>query len=437
MDIWQLLIDIEGLSPWLDNRDLYNASCCSKGSMILLRQIQRARVAPYQVHHIMDSRVEEVVIKSWAGARTTELLERLPRLTSVAFEDGAITSANHLDIARVLRAKKDLKVLSLRRVFCGIIIRDCLANITTLTINNFINLRMPPAKTNFAMGLVEAKNLTSLNLANNGFLPPNVADLLCDLKNVTTIKRLNMSHNSFGAVGGFALAAAIRKWPHLEDLAMESTKLMNDQAAEMGASLQYTPRLRTLRLASNWLGSQGILGIAAGLRHTPQIELLDISGNSIGGDGVNQILDGLEGVPLRTLIMKKVLAIQTTLVIDTPTRLTTMVLSENWLVINRRPTWLQRTPLLQTLHLDNNGIDDYGASELARTLDCVTMLQELDIHGNGIRDVGALALIAVLERLPRMRRLDLSWNNIKEPEVVALRVTTFAVDVSKNPLGKE
>lgn len=73
---------------------------------------------------------------------------------------------------------------------------------------------------------------------------------------------------------------------------------------------------------------------------------------------------------------------------------------------------LQRSPVLQCLHLDNNALTDYSADLAADLLMGCRTLYRLSLSWNGIGPAGAQRLLEALKQCPHVSCLDLDGNNI-------------------------
>jgi len=73
---------------------------------------------------------------------------------------------------------------------------------------------------------------------------------------------------------------------------------------------------------------------------------------------------------------------------------------------------LQKSPLLEELSLNDNGIGDAGVQLLAKKLGCLQHLRKLDLHDNEIGDAGAQALAICLSTMTALEKLLLNENAI-------------------------
>ena len=74
---------------------------------------------------------------------------------------------------------------------------------------------------------------------------------------------------------------------------------------------------------------------------------------------------------------------------------------------------------LTRLDISGCGLDDLGATAIARSLVNLPALEILSLDSNPIGDLGYHAIVFPLKRLTRLRRLDIFYTDIRVRDAVA------------------
>ena len=197
------------------------------------------------------------------------------------------------------------------------------------------------------------------------------------------------------------------------------------------------PRLTSLELSGNCLGEAGACSLAAVLAKLPELRSLDLSENPLGDAGLGVIAAALRFVPKLTSISLRcttgvttegAIAISQALV--ALRHLHSLDLSENELGsldesglhphLRLLTQAISSMPLLETLKLQRNFIDETSSSHLVSALVNTQKLRFFDYSRNSLGDAGATSLAVVLGSLPLLDTLLLSHNSIGVAGAVAI-----------------
>lgn len=215
---------------------------------------------------------------------------------------------------------------------------------------------------------------------------------------------LVLSATGIGAVGGIALAAALRsKTSTLSSVSLNwNEELGDDGAAAIGNALVSNVALRELRLARCSIGDTGAARLGIGLQgRSSALHTLELEGNVIGPAGAQAL-----GTALKT-----------------NAGLDSLGLALNPLGANGAAALalgLRHNTNLTSLNLAGCELGDDGAEALALALRGNEVLRSLNLQDNGIGRRGGAALASMLRINRALRHVNLRLNQLGEVSATAL-----------------
>ncbi len=250
------------------------------------------------------------------------------------------------------------------------------------------------------VGRLRVFDLTCNNLGDEGVAAIVDAFLACGAAATTKLQRLSLEGNGFGWIGGTKLAKLISRSPHLRSLEISRNPIQSSSAAAaIGNAIKSgcAPELRELSVAECKLGADGATTLFSPLcQARTTLRILRAGQNAVG---VIAVLDSV-----RTC-----------------------------------------GRVIQELYLNEGGIGEAGAKELARALVSAIELQVLDISYNAeMGQTGATAVLKTLGQPGRrpMERIFLQHCNAgnagaKALAKVIIDVGCEFVDISGNVVSAE
>ena len=215
---------------------------------------------------------------------------------------------------------------------------------------------------------------------------------------------LALGATGLGAIGGIALAAALRsKTSRLLSVSLNwNEQLGDDGAAAIGNALVGNVALRELGLARCGISDAGAARLGLGLQgRSSVLHTLELEGNAIGPAGAQALGTALE---------------------------TNMGLDSLGLALNHLGAdgaaalalGLRRNANLTSLNLAGCELGDDGAVALALALRSNEVLRDLNLQNNGIGSRGGAAIASMLRINRSLRRLNLRLNQLGEASATTL-----------------
>lgn len=244
------------------------------------------------------------------------------------------------------------------------------------------------------------------------------------------LRELDLSDNALGEKGLRAAAASLR-CPKLQTLRLRNVGCSTHACRALAELLPAPQQLVELELANNMTGDDGALALASLLGKARRLERLTVVSSRVGAEGGIALSEALvaAGAPLRFIDLH-----------DNPLSIAASDALSSLLEAARAS--------LETVRLDDVGVEDSGAAALARalagaerlaelrlslneaaaeaaealeeTLPTLGALETLEIRESELGDDGARAVARGLAALRRLRALDASANELSGTGSIAL-----------------
>ena len=285
-------------------------------------------------------------------------------------------------LASVVNVASSLKVLDVRgNKLKGEAIRKLLKAVamsTTITQRGLAANDLGGAGTALVTSALEKNNfVTHLDLRQNDMAVDGATHLASLLERPQCVlKNLCLFGNRLGAEGTIALASGITRNRSLETLVLGNNMFTNRACATLGSAFQRNDTIKHLDLRSNGISIQGLVSLAPGFA---RLQSLALSSNPLGSESADVLVktfvrsDEIKSLDLWSCNLQDHGGIRLSGLIAASTSLTELNLAEN-------------------------GIEDSGASAIAKAIMHPSKsLCVLDLTGNQIGNAGATELIEAAE----------------------------------------
>ncbi|XP_078288260.1 NACHT, LRR and PYD domains-containing protein 3-like [Rhinoraja longicauda] len=276
--------------------------------------------------------------------------------------------------------------------------------------------------------------IQTLGLTNFGLTGSGADDLVSALNTNTSLTELELGGNNLGDFGVKCVSAALgNPVCKIQRLELDSVGLTYSGAKDLASALRANPSLKELKLSANKLGDSGVKQVSAALRNP------DCKIQRLGLDSVGLTYSGAEDLASA---------------LSTNSSLTELIIGDNALGDSgvKLVSAALRKPdcKIQKLGLNNVGLTNSGAEDLASNLSTNTSLTELHLADNnlgdsgvklvsaalgksdckiqilglrtvGLTDSGAEDLASTLSTNPSLTELNLGYNSFTDLSVPALR----------------
>ena len=254
-----------------------------------------------------------------------------------------------------------------------------------------------------AKGLSQNKTLQVLDLSKNTIDRLGASYLADALAQNTGLRSLNLEGTMTGfeayeAVGKIAKGLSQNKTLQVLDLSKNTIDRLG--ASYLADALAQNTGLGRLSLEGTMTGFEAyeaVGKIAKGLSQNKTLQVLDLSKNTICSLGASYLADALaQNTGLGRLSLEG-----------------TMTGYETYEAVGKIAKAMSKNKTLQSLDLNNNELEDLGASYLAHALSQNTALLSLDLGDNQIGDDGARDLEKALRQNTTLLRMILTGNIIE------------------------
>ncbi|XP_072892145.1 NACHT, LRR and PYD domains-containing protein 3-like [Hemitrygon akajei] len=222
--------------------------------------------------------------------------------------------------------------------------------------------------------------------------------------------------------GAEDLGSALSTNPSLTELNLSDNKLGDSGVKLVSAALRNPEcKIQKLVLARVGLTDSGAEDLASALSTNPSLTELDLSGNKLGDSGVKLVSAALrdpeckiQKLGLNNVGLTDSGAEDLASALSTNPSLTDLNLSDNKLGDSgvKLVSAALRNPecKIQKLGLDNVGLTDSGADDFASALSTNPSLTELNLASNSLTDGSVPALRRLILTLPSLKLIGLDWN---------------------------
>ena len=233
----------------------------------------------------------------------------------------------------------------------------------------------------------------------------NIARVIKDNKH---LKVLRLDNNDFSSSNTFRIAEALNKHTNLRELTINNTGCTADHIIAM---ITNNLLLEILDIGDNKLKPEGISHISKALMKLSHLKLLGLYGNEITDDVADDIAEVICKLPVLENLQLNNNAFGT-------------------VGIQAICKSLQHNGALKYLQLDNVGITEEVANDIAVVIDSNPLLDYLYLGGSRLQNVGALTILKSLKDKQHFKALGLDSNCISQDVEVLDYITKF---VTSNP----
>lgn len=267
---------------------------------------------------------------------------------------------------------------------------------------------VPKALEEFSNSLSQASNLNILNLSDNAFGPAGAKAISGLLSKAQNLETFLLNNNGLGPTGGNIIAEALlslqesntekKSKSNLRRIMIGRNRLENGSAPSIGAALQLHGLLEKISLPQNGIRPEGIASLCRALSHCHHLRILDLQDNTFSKEGALALADSLNSWP-----NLKILNIGDCLLGREGSKVVLEALFKN------------ENSLLESINLQFNEIDEFGAALIAANLKNLTYLKELSLNGNEFNPQG-IAASSIKEVSHGQIILD-EWNEMEFSEM--------------------
>ncbi|GAQ84268.1 hypothetical protein KFL_001820210 [Klebsormidium nitens] len=295
-----------------------------------------------------------------------------------------------------------------------------------------------------ATELERATMLKTLDLRWTVISDSGIGALASKLGELVTLTALNLGFNEISSGGARRLGPQLCKLVKLTSLDLGHNRIEAAGARVLASALGALSCLTNLDLGHNRMEAGGIQALAPVLSKMTRLESLNLGVNNMGEKGapwLASILSGMAGGALNHLALGHNFleaggAVVLAPVLGRLSRLTYLDVGGNFRMEfgTAAVFWgpeLQKLELLTTLNLENNVIDDKGASVLAVFLRKMVGLANLNLQGNRIGDEGVQSLASTLGGMSGLTAVDLSNNQVHNLPLNLLRAPALCTLLCK------
>ena len=248
-----------------------------------------------------------------------------------------------------------------------------------------------------ANSLEKATNLQTLSCNESYITCTNKAATSIGrvVKNNTSLKALHLDNNNFSVSDISTIAESLNELTGLKELTVNNTGFTADHITAM---ISNNLLLETLDIGDNQLKSVGICNVSKALIKLNRLKVLGLYGNEITDDAASDIAVVIYNLPL----------------------LEKLLLNNNMFGVVGIQTIcksLQRNGMLKLLQLNNVGITEEVADDIAAVIDGNPLLQCIYLESNRLQNSGANVILGSLSNKKHIKALSLANNNISEVPV--------------------
>ena len=412
-----------------------------------------------------DNNLEtEGLIKIAKGLRNTSSLEHLEIM------DNKINGKAAEAIALVLSHNHKLKLLILFRASMenedALKIAKGLLTISSLQfLSMAYNSISIQAADSLAAVLSHNTKLSTLNLCRTNLQSSGAIKIMNGLKCVTSLVSLQLEENNIDNTAASDIANALSVNMNLQDLCLGQNNLQSEGIIEIAKVLQHMKSLVNLTLNKNNMGNDAAGELATALSSLTKLKRLNLSDNQLFGEGIAKLTKGLQHIPkfLAAIRLGKyvnlmlfnmenngigdVTASEIAIFLSQMPKLISLNLGSNNLlnegVIKIAKALIQKKINLQELNLSNNGIDSKAADDIAAVLACSPNLRSLNLNVNKLQAEGAIKISKSLKQALCLSIFNMKENDISSEaasgiaEALSDKFGLHQIDLGKNNLQTE
>nr|XP_019012755.1 ran GTPase-activating protein 1 [Kwoniella pini CBS 10737]OCF51536.1 ran GTPase-activating protein 1 [Kwoniella pini CBS 10737] len=191
-------------------------------------------------------------------------------------------------IAKVLKNKKNLKIVDLADIFTGRLISE-----------------IPQALSALCNALSDSTSLVELDLSDNAFGGRCADAMVPFLENNTNFSIFKLNNNGLGPIGGSIIAKALikngekcklenKKESNLQILVCGRNRLENGSSKDWKLAFENHLNLKEIKMPQNGIRMEGIKNLVEGLSNCKKLELLDLQDNTATKKGTRAIVKSLK-----------------------------------------------------------------------------------------------------------------------------------------------
>ena len=333
-----------------------------------------------------------------ANAISSLLLNNL-NLRTLVLNNTMLQTTEFVKIAEGLKNTSLLKVFD---ISCNNIddqAADCIANILSHN-TNLQDLCLDGNKLGIegtlpvviAEKLKSMETLTHLSLCNNNITHEASDDIAAVILKNTVLHTLILSYNNLQSIGAIKIAGSLQNTSCLRILNMSNNGISSEAASYIAAMLSCNSKLEELYLGENKLQNTGAVKIAEALQNTSSLKAFCISNNDIGC----QVDD------ITTFLLNNA-------------NLQTLLINDNGLQTIgavKIAIGLQNTSCLRIVNMSSNNIGFEAANDIAGFLLHNHNLEELYLGENNLQIMGIRKITEALQNISTLKVFCVSNNNI-------------------------
>ena len=244
-----------------------------------------------------------------------------------------------------------------------------------------------------AIQLRKITTLLKLSLNDNNITCTDTA-AACVEKNKLMLVSLCLGNNNFSVSDVSVIAKAIKKFTGLRELTVNNTGFTADHISTMIAN---NLLLEILDIGDNKLKSEGISDISKALIKLSHLRVLGLYGNDITDDAADDIAGVISKLPV----------------------LAKLYLNKNKFGVGMKSICesLCHNKALKLLQLDDVGITEEVADDIAAVIDCNPLLECIYLGNNNLCNTGANVILSLLKNKRQFKALGLNSNCISDDVV--------------------
>ena len=305
-------------------------------------------------------------------------------------------------------------------------IAHVLQTFSTLTVFSISNNNVGEEATDdIAAVLLRNTQLQQLHLDNNNFMTRGMIEIAKALHDTFTLTEFNVGSNSIGREAADIIATVLSHNIRLKLLNLNNSSFMTEGMIKIAKALTNTSNLTVFSIINIGVDERAAGDIAAVLSHNTKLQRLDFGYNSFRSAGMIKISKALQNISTLTTI-----AINNNGVDDKAANDIAAVLSHNselqeldfgynsfkspGMIRIAKALTNMRTSTLTIFAINNNGVDEKAADELAEVLLRNSQLQGLDFSNNNFKSAGMIKIAKALQTISTLVVFSISNNNVDE-----------------------
>ena len=329
-----------------------------------------------------------------------QALKHHKKLKSFRISNNNLQERAAYDIAEVVNHNPLLKVVDIgnnRLLAEGVMmITSCLHNLQKLSVNENNITCTANAAISIASIISSSLQLKSLHLDNNNFSVSDVSIIAEAINKLTGLKELTVNNTGFTADH---ISTMIANNLLLEILDIGDNKLKSEGISDISKALIKLSHLRVLGLYGNDITNDAADDIAGVISKLPVLEKLQLSNNTFGVVGIKSICEGLHHNKALKLLQLDDIGI------------TEEVADDIAAVIDSNP-------LLEYIYLGNNKLHSDGAKVILNSLKNKKHFKALGLNNNCISEDVVDNVVQFVTSNPELEELLLSNNSIGTTGVI-------------------